>query len=172
MKKIMLIGLMAGLTVLAACKKDESSGRLQIRLTDAPVNYDAVWVEIERVDIHLVSDQNGGEWIELPTESGKYDLLELQNGIDTPLVDVSNLPAGKITQLRMILGSNNELDINGTLTPMKVPSGSQTGIKVVGKMELDPNQTLVVRLDFDAGASVVDQGSGEYHLKPVIKVLE
>lgn len=157
--------------VFAGCGKKEETGRLTIMLTDAPAAYQAVWVDIQRVDIHLVSGKSGGEWVQLPTVSGIYDLLQLQNGIDTTLVDVSNLPAGKITQMRLILGSNNSIDVGGTSVFMDVPSGSETGIKIVGKMELGPNQELKVVLDFDAAASVVEEGQGAYHLKPVVKVL-
>ncbi|MCB0430005.1 MAG: DUF4382 domain-containing protein [Flavobacteriales bacterium] len=175
MKRILLT--LAGVSVLlfAACRKEaklHQTGSLTVKLTDAPAAYDSVWVDIQRVEIHLVSDQDGGKWISVPTNSGVYDLLQLQNGIDTTLADIDSLAEGKITQMRLILGNNNSLYTNGSWEPMTVPSGSQSGIKLVGNIEVQANQNLVVKLDFDANQSVVLNGNGDYHLKPVIKVLD
>jgi hypothetical protein len=56
---------------------------------------------------------------------------------------------------------------------LKVPSGSQTGLKIVNGFDITANQTTELILDFDAQRSVVIAGSsGQYLLKPTIKVLQ
>ena len=56
---------------------------------------------------------------------------------------------------------------------LKVPSGSQTGLKIVNGFDINANQTTELILDFDALRSVVKAGSsGNYLLKPTVKVLE
>ena len=156
--------------VLNSCKKDSpataNNGSIAVRLIDSPGNYQHVYVDIQKVSVHM----SGGSWIDLPTHSGVYDLLVLQNGIDTSLVNTIQLPAGNITQMRLILGTNNTLMNNNVVYNLTVPSGSESGIKLVGNITVVPNQTLIVRLDFNANASVVLSGT-TYQLKPVIQTL-
>jgi hypothetical protein len=55
---------------------------------------------------------------------------------------------------------------------LKIPSGFQTGIKLVGTFEIIEGVTTELILDFDVQQSVVKAGSsGQYLLKPTIKVI-
>lgn len=161
--------MMCSALTFSSCRKDDDNkGNIQVRLTDAPAALQQVNVEIVKVRVHM----EGGSWIDLPTNSGVYDLLTLQNGIDTTIVNSSaQLPAGKITQMRLVLGSNNTVMADSVLHPLSVPSGSESGVKLVGEMEVIQNQTLNVLLDFVASESVIENGNNSWHLKPVIKVL-
>lgn len=163
-----IAGIALAICLLNSCKKDSIEyGNIAVLLTDGPGNYQHVNVDIQKVSVHM----SGGAWIDLPTHSGVYDLLLLQNGIDTTLVNTTQLPAGKITQMRLILGANNTVvDNNNVVYNLTVPSGSETGIKLIGNIIVNPNQTLVVKLDFDASASIIQNGSG-YQLKPTIQTL-
>jgi hypothetical protein len=51
--------------------------------------------------------------------------------LDTLLGDIE-LPAGKVSQLRLILGSNNSIKVAGQvlLLPLTTPSAQQSGLKV------------------------------------------
>jgi hypothetical protein len=164
-----IAGVACALFLFNSCKKDSTSyGNIAVRLTDAPGNYKHVNVDIQKVSVHM----SGGSWIDLPTKSGVYDLLVLQNGIDTSLVNTTQLPAGKITQMRLILGTNNTvMDSSNVVYNLTVPSGSETGIKLIGNITVNPNQTLVVKLDFNANSSVVLTGNTTYQLKPTIQTL-
>lgn len=179
-----LVGILSIVFILNGCvKKDNPAplpyapyGNISIRLTDLPASYLEVNVDIKQVSVHLVADStnsNSGGWIDLPTKAGIYDLLKLQNGIDTTIVDsTATLPAGKITQMRLILGSNNSVMTNDSIIhDLKTPSGTQSGIKLVGKMYVNAGKVTPVLIDFDAAASIVTQGNGGFSLKPVIKVI-
>ncbi len=165
-----IAGIALAIGLFNSCKKDstivQGFGNIEVKLTDAPANYQHVNVDIQQVSVHM----SGGSWIDLPTHTGVYDLLVLQNGIDTALVNTTQLPAGKITQMRLILGTNNTIMADSVMYNLTVPSGSETGIKLVGNINVVPNQTLVVTLDFNANASVVLSGT-TYQLKPVIQTL-
>lgn len=173
MKKI-LIALAAVITfAYTACKKETVEnvayeGVLNVRLTDAPAVYDSVIVEIVGVEVH--SDQTNG-WVSLNVPApGRHDLLQYSNGLDT-LIATSTLPAGNVSQIRLILGSNNTVTENGVTYPLVVPSGSESGLKLQVHKEIVGGVTNVVLLDFDANRSVVEQGNGVFHLKPVIRVV-
>ncbi|HEY6956899.1 MAG TPA: DUF4382 domain-containing protein, partial [Flavisolibacter sp.] len=96
-----------------------------------------------------------------------YNLLGLQNGLDT-LVASGTVPANTVKEVRLILGDNNTIKVNGQLYPLTIPSGSTSGLKIKVNKKLNATLETVV-LDFDAGASVTDEADG-YKLRPVIRV--
>ncbi len=158
--------------LFSSCKKDEgeaSSGtsQMKVRMTDAPGPYDEVNVEVIGVEVHTSAQG----WLQLSqVNSGVYNLLDLTNGIDT-LIASGSLPSGKISQMRLILGSRNTVVINGNSFPLLTPSAQQSGLKLQIQKELLPDITYTVLLDFDASQSIVNTGSGEYILKPVIRCI-
>ena len=174
MKKILILGVaLCAILFCNSCEKDKPEyGFIVVNLTDAPAAYQQVNVDIQAVEVHVVPTSGNAQWITLPTQSGIYDLLKLQNGIDSTIVTTNQLPAGKITQMRLILGSNNSVVDNSNVTyPLTVPSGSQSGIKIPGPITVNANTTVQVLLDFDASKSVIQQGNQDYQLKPVIQTL-
>jgi len=126
------IGL-ALITGVIACQKDSSENnggkaRLQVRLTDAPATYDAVNIDIQKVMINTSEDTSTTQgWVELPMlHPGVYNLLDFRNGIDTVLADME-VPAGRINQIRLILGNDNSVVIDGVEHELKTPSAQQSG---------------------------------------------
>jgi hypothetical protein len=60
-----------------------------------------------------------------------------------------------------------------TIKPLKVPSGPETGLKLVHSFTVGDGEIKELVLDFDACRSVIKAGnSGMYILKPTIKVIE
>lgn len=103
--------------------------------------------------------------------SGVYNLLDLTGGIDT-LIATAGIPAGKLQQIRLILGQNNTIVVDGISYPLQTPSAMQSGLKLQVHEELVGGVSYSILLDFDAAQSVVDQGNGQYSLKPVIRVVD
>ena len=153
--------------MMPACNKDENNqAHLSVRMTDAPANYDAVMVDVQGVEVI----GEGGAAVMLNTSKGIYNLLDFTNGVDT-LIAAGDLDAGTISQIRLILGTENSVIVDGNVFPLSTPSAQQSGLK------LQVNQTFVagvsyyILLDFDANQSVVLQGNGTYQLKPVIRTI-
>lgn len=148
---------------------------MAVRLTDAPGPYEAVNVDIQQVLIHSASDadeQDGG-WIPLDgMNRGVYNLLDFSNGVDTLLAEDTELPPGQISQIRLVLGDNNSIVVDGETHTLKTPSAQQSGLKLKVNHRLTPGVTYEVLLDFDAARSVVSTGrGGKYSLKPVIRAI-
>lgn len=159
------------------------TGTLRLALTDAPsCGYDAVNVTVEKVRVHQSSgaaDSDAG-WSEVVLNPARrVDLLTLTNGVLLELGQVP-LPAGKYTQLRLVLAANSGAQpLANSVVPtgevevaLKTPSGQQSGVKTNVNIEVGANQLADVVLDFDACKSVVTAGaSGQYLLKPVVTVI-
>jgi hypothetical protein len=178
MRKSVFFAMMC-LSVLgftACTEENDPSGtsRMEVRLTDAPGDYDEVNIDIKSVQVHRDANDDGSGWITLETiKPGIYNLLDFANGRDTLLAS-STLPAGRISQIRLVLGNNNTLKLKGSnsLVPLTTPSGQTSGVKLQVNAELQPDVTYVMLLDFDAAKSVVPRGnSGAYNLKPVIRTI-
>lgn len=170
MKKTLFFALATFATLsMTSCKKDgEGTARLQVRLTDAPGDYEAVHVDIKGIEINSGEGDNG--WVALKNiHPGVYDLLKLTGGLDTLLAS-EELPAGHISQIRLILGENNSVKTNGQIFALKTPSAQQSGLKLKVNATLTEGITYTILLDFDAARSVVSAGnSGGFNLKPVIR---
>jgi len=179
MKKLKLVAL-ATLAVLTsftftACDKNQDDNgnnnnnekaTIHIMLTDAPAVYDAVFVDVQQVQLH--SETEG--WIEVPVANpGVYNLLELSNGMDT-LLGTCEFPAGTLSQVRLILGDNNYVVVDSVSYPLTVPSGSTSGLKLNVHEVIEGGYTYTFWLDFDAAQSIHVTGNGKYMLKPVIRM--
>jgi len=187
-----IIGILAS-SFLVACGGGGSggssggTGELSMSLTDATLyQYQAVYVTIDKIKVHR---DEGGGWKTVASPRQTFNLLELVNGVREDL-GLATLDAGHYTQMRLIIGDTADDSLNifsqthpfanyviladgmDSIHELKVPSGPQTGVKLVNGFDINTNQTTELILDFDVSKSVVKAGSsGQWHLKPTIKVL-
>jgi len=159
--------LLAGTITFFSCDKDNTSGNsnFRVKLTDAPAAWDSVNIDIREVRVNLRNDSAG--WISLNTNAGVYNLLGLQNGVDT-LLATGTVQAGTLQELRLILGPNNTVVVGGVSFPLTIPSGSESGLKIkVGKNITAGLDSVIV--DFDAALSIKSEPGG-YKLRPVLRI--
>ncbi len=160
----------AAVGLLAACGAKSGPGQLAVNLVDAPnPAVDQIWVNVTKVTAHSTT----GGWVTVgPTTAPlAVDLLQLQT-YAAPLGLVT-LPAGKITQIRLLISQDGNYVVpTGSTThePLLVPSGYESGIKIIGPWDVPDCTLLTVTLDFDGLHSL------EYHLadnrwilRPVIR---
>lgn len=151
-----------------SCNKNNSTGpsRLSVSLTDDPGSYDSVNIDIQDIRVNTGTDTG---WTSLTlNRKGVYNLLDFKNGLDT-LLTSSELPAGTISQIRLVLGTNNSVVVNGVNYPLSTPSSQQSGLKLNLHATLISGIEYKLWLDFDAARSIVETGNGTYILKPVIR---
>lgn len=166
---ISAISLFTMLFAFSSCNKDDEAGSAQfnIRLTDAPGNYDEVIIDFREARVYLEEAQN---WITINSFSGFYDLLKLNNGKDT-LIASRTIPTGTITRVWLILGTNNKIKVNGQIRPLVVQSSTQAHVYLDAKIEMENNNTYTLIVDFDAANSVVELSTNQYYLYPQVRVI-
>jgi hypothetical protein len=179
MKKnvIMVAVFLIAILGFQSCSDDndklESTSRVQLKLVDSPGDYEEVNVEI--VDVLYNSTEDEGGWTSITPDDFTpiiVDLTELVAGNDLLLSDVI-VPSGMLKQIRLVLGNNNTLVIEGEADPthLDTPSAQQSGLKLKLNTELEPGYSYTFILDWDVQKSIVKAGnSGKYILKPVIRV--
>ena len=103
------------LPFLFSCNDSNSDGAnkaaptLTVRLVDAPGDYEAVNVEIVDVKIKMDDDSDDDEgWMSLEANNEIVNLLDFTGGISKVLVDRFPIPAGTLSQMRLVLGDGNE----------------------------------------------------------------
>lgn len=167
MKRIMFV-LFLGLQFLfiSSCKNENDKSHLSVSLTDAPGNYDAVMVDIQSVEV-IGNDTS----VALNTNNRIYNLLNFSNGVDT-LLATGDLEPGTISQIRLILGANNTVTLDGVVYPLSTPSAMQSGLKLEVNKTFESGVSYIIKLDFDANKSIVSLGNGSYQLKPVIRTID
>lgn len=166
----LIILLFIATSIITSCSDSEVSQRIQIRLTDAPGDFDEVNIDIQGIEYHLSDGNQSSGWMTMDNvNTGVFNLLDFANGIDTVLAD-TELSAGKISQIRLLLGSYNSLVIDSIKYPLTTPSAQTSGLKLNLHDDLLNGITYKILLDFDAARSIVKHGSN-YSLKPVIKVV-
>ena len=173
---MLVIGLIAILGFLS-CSDDNdklnNTSRVQLKLVDSPGDYEEVNVEI--IDVLYNSNEDEEGWTSITPDGFTpiiVDLTELIGGNDLLLSDVI-IPLGMLQQIRLVLGNNNTLVIEGETSPIDLdtPSAQQSGLKLKLCTELEPGYSYTFILDWDVQKSIVKAGnSGKYILKPVIRV--
>jgi len=165
--------ILISLGLFVSCSDDETNNannnetaRMSIKLTDAPGDYEAVFIDVQEV---IIKYSGGQDDVNLAIiQPGVYDLLELTGGINLLLFD-DEVPAGSISQIRLVLGTNNSIEVDGQTYPLNTPSAQQSGLKIQVNETLEAGILYEFLLDFDVDKSIVALGNGGYNLKPVIR---
>ena len=154
-----------------ACGNSSGTGTLAIRLTDAPTDsVKSIFVTIDSVTVH--SDEAG--WVSVFQGPLTVDLLTLK---DTSMqLGQVTLPAGTVSEVRFILadgGPQYVLLDDGSQAPLKVPSGTESGVKLKGTFVVSACNKHTLILDFDGKNSIAFHETGSdlgWILRPVIHV--
>lgn len=173
---IVLAGFAA--TALVACGGDgESRGRLTIAVTDAPVdNATAVVVEFTGVELH---GPDGNHLIEFDSPR-HIDLLALNGTASEAIVDDIELPAGNYQWMRLLVNAERllvdsyiELE-DGSQHSLFIPSGEETGLKLVSGFVIPADGAANFTIDFDLRKSVHEpqDAFGDYILRPALRIVD
>lgn len=175
-KKLLALALVAsaGVYLLAGCSAGRQTGtnlgHVSVRLTDAPGDYEQVNLVVNEVSLHRDGDAEGA-WETLTLDSTTtFDLIQLQGGVLARLAD-GDVPAGHYTQVRLHLVDGSNVVVNGTTYPLTVPSGMQSGYKLIGAFDVPAGGAVDLTVDFDAARSIHRTGNGKYMLRPTCRLI-
>ena len=173
------------LGMLAACGGGGSDspdspafGRLTLRITDSPVT-SAKRVVVEFTGLEIKPRSAAGPEV-FDFAPRQIDLLALDGGGSEILLSDELLPAGEYEWIRLKVNAGRdasdsfiELD-DGAIHPLFIPSGNQTGLKLIRGFVIGAGSTHNFTIDFDLRKSVIHpQGLGDpYLLKPVLRLVD
>lgn len=145
-------------------------GLFRVHLHDDPISIDGHVISAVNITVESVSIHGPGGWIDLSqNEPQKFDLLKLVNDASIVLGNAV-LPAGMYQEIRLVLGQEHSISVDGAETPLKTQSGEQSGIKLKGPFTVSTGALTNITLDFDAAQSIQFNKGVGWSLKPVIGI--
>jgi hypothetical protein len=185
-----ICALTLALGQLAGCSGGGSTpatGTLKLAITDKQSDdFSQVVIAIREIRVvpagrdNAADDDPGLPVLARFTTPKVIDVMQLQF-VQQALGEII-LPAGTYSQIRLILEPNpagqgqppvNYLTLKTdptTKIPLKTPSGQQSGLKVLGPVEVKSSVITAVMIDFDPNTAIVDRGNTQqterYILKP------
>ena len=195
----------ASTIIFLSCQKEAGNenipsgmNKLSVYLTDGPLDYDHVYVDIRSIAVKLDTcrrqgngddddhDEHQGHqhgcdddndtiysncqvWDTLDINPGVYDLLALSNGADTLLAS-GFLLQGKILRIKFTIGDNNSVVVDSVTKPLRIIGNQRTVYVNIRREHLDSlsPNNLRLILDFNLKRSIFYAG-GQYWLKPYLK---
>jgi hypothetical protein len=175
------------LSCLAACGGGGSGGdgRVTVNITDAPVDVaQEVWVKITGV---AFKPEGGAPEIVQNFAPRTLNLLQYQQGDVAVLLDDVPFTAGSYQWLRLVIESepnvrDSYVMVNGAECELRVPSGAESGLKMMRGFSIPADGSLALTIDFDLRQSLrapPGQGSGTsgactqgYLMRPTLRLVD
>jgi hypothetical protein len=176
---VLLAGSIAG---LAACGGDSSSsgsntGTFSLAVTDAPVD-SATQVVIEFTGVSIKPAD--GEAIAFSFDQPKsINMLDLQGSLSAGLI-TEEVAAGAYEWMRLDVNAEQDgvmdsfIEFNdGTQAELRIPSGSQTGLKLVRGFTVPVGGNADFTVDFDLRKSLTNpRGQASVIFKPTLRLVD
>ncbi|MBX5462146.1 MAG: DUF4382 domain-containing protein [Steroidobacteraceae bacterium] len=184
-RTVLVAGLAFGAISMGGCGGGEgaavgpSSGTLDLRITDAPIDA-AAEVVVVFTGIELHSASGGDVRIDFPNPRS-IDLLKLQDGATDALTDGLPVPVGDYQWIRLIVNAEQNSQsssyiklLTGEQYPLWIPSGAESGLKLVRPFKVAQGGTTRLLIDFDLRKSIIAPPgqSPNYIMRPALRVLD
>ena len=152
-------------------------GTINLKITDSPItSAKRVVVQFTGIEIKAVGAADPEVFDFAPRQ---IDLLALDGGGSEVLLSNETLPAGNYEWIRLKVnagrtGSDSFIELDdGSVHSLFIPSGNQTGLKLIRGFTIGAGSTHNFTIDFDLRKSVIHPpGLGEpYLLKPVLRLV-
>lgn len=181
LRSIFTAGAIVGAAMLGACGGDDNNGnttRLKLAVADAPVDgAQAVVVVFDGVELRGSGD---GDPVLIEFDTPKaIDLLNDSGTASAVLFD-QPIPSGTYTQIRLLVAADGDptdsyIDLaDGSRQGLRVPSGSQTGLKLVSGFEAPAGGIANFTIDFDLRKAVTcpPGQNGVCLLRPALRLVD
>ncbi|WP_372522121.1 DUF4382 domain-containing protein [Sulfuricaulis sp.] len=172
-----------------------STGTLSLQITDGPVDTaEHVYVQFSGLEIQSADGKRTTlYYCQDPADATKtvlkdtacttppapkqLDLLALSGGQADLLLDDFTLPSGHYSWVRLMVDTDGAHDsyivlLGGAEHELTIPSGDQTGLKLNRGFDVPDGGSADFTIDFDLRKSVHVTGTGEYMLRPTLRMVD
>lgn len=156
-----------------------ASGSISLNLTDAPIDgASEVVVVFSGIELH----QAGGATTTIDFSAPKsIDFIKLQGGVTSALTQDAAVPAGNYDWMRLkVLATKNSQGesyiklLTGQQYPLWIPSGAETGLKLVRPFTVAQGSVTRLVIDFDLRKSITAPPGQDpnYVMRPALRLLD
>lgn len=173
----LLVATMVGVPGCGGGDSSEDMGQMQLAVGDAPID-GAQAVVVKFTGIELTA--NSGNPVDITfTSPMSIDLLN-QSGTASAVLFNQPIPAGSYGQIRLMVmadgdpGNSYITFSDGTVHGLRVPSGSETGLKLVSGFTVPHSGVVDYTIDFDLRQAITcpPGQSPACTLKPVERLVD
>tara|TARA_R110001592_G_scaffold20142_5_gene82023 strand:+ start:1715 stop:2293 length:579 start_codon:yes stop_codon:yes gene_type:complete len=168
------------LTIFLSCSSESINQDLELNKATVSVNligaqaeFDLVNIEVLDVQVKVIDDESVPNcWLSLNVNSkGIYNLLDLIDDSEANLVNSLKIPAGEIYEVKLVLGDNNTIVIDGKTLPLVMNSEHAKGLVVRTEKDLKSNTDYSFSINFDVKKSILKTNiKDRIILSPVLSV--
>jgi hypothetical protein len=173
-----------------------STGTLSLQITDGPVDTaEHVYIQFSGLEIQSADGKRTTlYYCQDPADATKtilkdtacttppvppkqLDLLTLNGGQAEALLNGYTLPSGHYSWIRLMVDTAGIHDsyivlLGGADHELTIPSGDQTGLKLNRGFDVPAGGSADFTIDFDLRKSVHVTGTGEYMLRPTLRMVD
>lgn len=168
-KTLMLLMIVCAGMSMQSCNKNKgnSTGKMEVRMTDSPGDFTALHVQVMKIEAYL--DNSG--WVTVNETTKEINILSLTNGVEATVASATDVQVGLYTKLRLTFTGENSLSYNGSNGPNVInllfSSSYSQQVEVPIHCQVTAGATASVLLDFNVALSV-KEANGTYTLEPVL----
>ncbi|MHB1141879.1 MAG: DUF4382 domain-containing protein [Sulfuricaulis sp.] len=172
------------------------TGTLSLQITDGPVETAKhVYVQFSGLELHAADGQRttlyycqdpadatltivSEDACTAPAAPKRIDLLAQSGGDAEVLLDNFILPSGRYNWIRLMVDAVAGMQDSYIVLPddseheLEIPSGAQTGLKLNRGFDVPTGGNADFTIDFDLRKSVHVTGTGEYMLRPTLRLAD
>lgn len=156
---------------------EDRTGTISIAITDAAID------EVSKVNVQfsgVTLKPQSGDMIEIQFDTPKdIDLLTLSGGMTAELLPDTQVPVGPYNWIRLAVNAefdnvfDSYAEVPGGQVELRVPSGSQSGLKLVSGFTVTQNQSTNLVIDWDLRKALSDPvGMPGLHLRPALRITD
>jgi hypothetical protein len=200
-KRLGVLALLGTILTVASCGGDGGSdgagtGTLSLQITDGPVETAKhVYVQFSGLELHAADGQRttlyycedpadaaltvlSTDACTTPPAPKQIDLLAHSGGDAEVLLENFTLPSGHYNWIRLkvdaVAGTHDSYIVllDDSEHELEIPSGAQTGLKLNRGFVVPAGGSADFTIDFDLRKSVHVTGTGEYMLRPTLRLAD
>jgi hypothetical protein len=148
-----------------------TSGTLSLFAADTPVD-SATSVLVTFTGVQLQGGSGGSKTFNF-SPPRQIDLMATQNGNSAPLLDGVDVPSGNYQWISLMVdASQSSITLaDGSVHALDIPSGSQSGLKLVSGFTVAAGGQSAFTIDFDLRKAIT-LASGSYILNPALRLID
>lgn len=156
--------------MLTGCNGSNGNATLNLGVSDTPVD-GATSVVVSFTGVQVKGSTGAAVEYDFTTAK-QVDLMAQQGGNSASLLSGVSLSPGNYQWIRLMVDmSNSSITLSdGTVHPLTIPSGDQTGLKLVSGFTAGAGDMLNFTIDFNLRQAIT-LASGSYILKPALRLI-
>lgn len=159
---------------LTSCSKEietvlfENSSLINVKLKGTPSQFNKLNIELLNVQFRVLEDKTDpNAWVTInPNTIGIHNISEYTNDQTIILCDFEEFPSKYIYEIRLEIGYENSVSMNGVVYPITYQIEDLEGFSNIVKKQLDANKVYEFLIEVDIQKSITFSENDEAYLTP------